>query len=691
MSLVVDEHRQYLSDRVRLDAFQRAIAEVVRPGDVVVDLASGTGILGLIAWRAGAARVYAIEQEGTIEIARAVAAANGAADCLRFVHGHSSRVSLPERADWLICDQIGRFGIETGLVGDVIDARRRFLKPGGRTLPSSVTLAIAPIEDAPLFDRITFWTTRPAGFDFAPARVWAVNTGYPVAFDRTALLGAPADGATIDLLGVTADPLAFGARLAIERPGVLHGVGGWFTARLSPSVTLSTSPLAERRLGRRNVFFPIEAPMAVRPGDEVRAEIHLIPAEVVVTWTVSVWRGGERLARSRHSTVRGMLLSRDELARTDPAFVPSLTPRGVARRSILELCDGRRPLAEIEREVYRRHPDLVLVGGRGRRVRGGGHHPLRARSRVIYRAYGLTFSTLVRFPELDAEPPGPAVLAFELRRAAFEPGASWRASPLRVESDGTPWLTVLTREDAYALRFAIGADFVVRERGTRAIGYVPPGASPRTVRHLFVDQALPLLLAERGEVVLHGSAVDLDGAVVLLGATGAGKSTIAAAFGRAGRPILADDAAHVGRDARGLFVWPAYAGVRVWPDALRALGGSPRAPRVADYTVKRRLGPGGAGLAFAREPLPLRRLYLLAPAEAGTEIRIDPLSRRDGAIELVKHSFAFDLTSPAALTAHLDRLLETFAGLGVRRVAYPRALDGIDRLLAAILDDRSRG
>ena len=53
-----------------------------------------------------------------------------------------------------------------------------------------------------------------------------------------------------------------------------------------------------------------------------------------------------------------MLLPREELARTSLAFVPKRSPRADARLSVLELCDGIRPLGEIEREVYRRHQDL---------------------------------------------------------------------------------------------------------------------------------------------------------------------------------------------------------------------------------------------------------------------------------------------------------------------------------------------
>ena len=53
-----------------------------------------------------------------------------------------------------------------------------------------------------------------------------------------------------------------------------------------------------------------------------------------------------------------MLLPGETLKRTRPEFVPRLTRRGRARQTVLELCDGARPVAAIEREVYERHRDL---------------------------------------------------------------------------------------------------------------------------------------------------------------------------------------------------------------------------------------------------------------------------------------------------------------------------------------------
>jgi precorrin-6B methylase 2 len=364
VSLVVDEHREYLSDPVRLAAFRAAVHEIVAPGDVVVDLGCGTGILGMFACEAGARRVYAIEQGGMIEVARALARDNGLADRIVFIPGFSKEVTLPEPADVIVADQIGHFGFEAGLFEYFAHARRRFLKSGGRLLPQAVAMVVAPVEAPHMFAQIEFWRGRPAGFDFAAAREWAVNTGYPTKLSAGAILGEPQIIHLVELADDAAQRFEARVTIAVTRPGVLHGIGGWFDARLSPSVSLTNSPLAERRLGRRNVYLPIDRPVAVETGDAIEIRIHVDPVEVVITWEVRVSGPGHSSPSSFvHSTLRGMFLTREDLRRTRPDFAPALTSRGAARRTVLELCDGARPLQAIEREVYERHRELFQSMG----------------------------------------------------------------------------------------------------------------------------------------------------------------------------------------------------------------------------------------------------------------------------------------------------------------------------------------
>lgn len=355
MSLIVDDHRAYLSAPVRIDAFSRAIAATVRPGDVVVDLGSGTGILGLLACRAGARRVYALETNGMIEIGRALARANGFADRFIFIQRHSTDVALPEAADALVADMIGGMGFEAGAFGTYLDARR-FMKAAARMIPQSITLAAAPVEEPAVLNEVQFWNAPIAGFDMRPVLKWAANTGYPRLLSSESLLSEQSVRATYDP-SVEHAMLRLKGEVTIARTGVLHGIGGWFDAELAAGVHLTNAPRAPVRLNRRNVFFPLERATPVATGDSVGIHIRIRPYDSVVSWDVTI-RRGDCSQVERHSTLDGMLLSREEIHAQAPGCRPRLTPRGAARRTILDLCDGDRTLQEIERQVFDRHRDL---------------------------------------------------------------------------------------------------------------------------------------------------------------------------------------------------------------------------------------------------------------------------------------------------------------------------------------------
>jgi len=359
VSRIIDEHRLYLIDEPRVEAYRRAIAEVVRPGDVVLDLASGTGILGLMACEAGAARVYAVETMALVGLSRQIARDNGVADRITVIRGFSTHVSLPEPVDVVVSDQIGRFGFEAGVFQFFDDARQRFLKPGGTTIPSGIELLAAPVEGEELWADADRWSRPMAGFDMRAARAIAMNSGYPVHLEADQLLSEPMSLSTRD----PAQPLGVwrveGSAVA-SRPGTLHGIGGWFRAQLSPGVTMTNSPLSPERINRRNVFFPLDRPVALAEGDTVTLAMQILTSELLVTWDVEVRdkETGERKGRFSHSTWKGMLLSAEDMRRTRPDYVPRLTPRGEARQTVLELCDGETPLGVVQSEVFKRHKAL---------------------------------------------------------------------------------------------------------------------------------------------------------------------------------------------------------------------------------------------------------------------------------------------------------------------------------------------
>ena len=363
MSLIVDEHREYLADKARISAFRKAIHDVVKPGDVVLDLGAGTGIMGLLACEAGAQRVYSIESGGMIEVARSLCHANGFDDRITFIKGHSLQISLPEKVDVVVADQIGRLGFEAGVLDYFRDARERFLKPSGQMIPRQIELIVAPVECPERWENVDFWNNAAIGFDLSPVRSWAVNTGYPVTYSPDNLLGTPAVGALLELSSARAGSFKIEAAIAVERDGTLHGVGGWFRAQLSQSAVMTKSPLASERINRRNVFFPIDRPVFVAAGDRVQIVMHIMPTDMIVSWKTEIWGRtpeGAAISKGRfaHSTWQGMLIVQEDLRKNSPDSVPQLSPRGLARLTVLRLCDGQHTLAQVEQEVHRSHPEL---------------------------------------------------------------------------------------------------------------------------------------------------------------------------------------------------------------------------------------------------------------------------------------------------------------------------------------------
>ena len=118
------------TDPVRTPAYLAAIARVVKPGDVVIEIGTGVGFFAVAACRAGAKHVYAIEMNPSVAVAHEVLAANGCADRVTVMQEQSSRVTLPERGDVLLEDMRGVLPLDGGHIAAVIDARARLLRDG---------------------------------------------------------------------------------------------------------------------------------------------------------------------------------------------------------------------------------------------------------------------------------------------------------------------------------------------------------------------------------------------------------------------------------------------------------------------------------------------------------------------------------------------------------------------------------
>lgn len=251
------EHARMLDDTRRTDAFVAAIRESVRPGDIVLDIGTGSGILAITAAQAGAAHVYAIEASDIAGLAARAFEDNGVADRVTLVRGWSTQVELPERATLLVSEIIGAEPLEEDILGTTLDARRRLLTPDARLIPRRISL-VARAVTVPQPRR---WASR---VDAASVRNWRERYGVDLSVlweaRRRVPLPSTAEGmlvsawpvlgpsitlTEIDLSTLEVDQLEAVADVTIDRPGVVDAILLTFSAELSDGVVLEGPPWSD--------------------------------------------------------------------------------------------------------------------------------------------------------------------------------------------------------------------------------------------------------------------------------------------------------------------------------------------------------------------------------------------------------------------------------------------------------------
>jgi hypothetical protein len=309
----------------------------------------------------------------------------------------------------------------------------------------------------------------------------------------------------------------------------------------------------------------------------------------------------------------------------------------------------------------------------------------------VYRVCGLTLKSNIPLPELPQAGRHGVDCTFHLLPAReLEPGSGQPFHTWELQG-GEVWLSFEKRGPDYLLRFPDWADFLLPAGGMEVRCYPVPDTPLETIRHLFLNQVLPLALSRRGKFLLHASAVvGPTGAIAFLGRTGLGKSTLAASFVKEGFSLLTDDCLLVEEQGGRPVAHPSYPGVRLWDDVLAVLPSQAEVTPVAHYTKKKRLLLDHTQPHLQPEGNSLRRVYLLAPAEAassGPTVSITPLPPRVAFIELASHAYKVDITDRSVLRQEFELLsrlvmLPLFACL-----TFPRDLALLPTVHEAILAD----
>ncbi len=253
----LDVHRRMLADHTRVEAYRAALDELVEPGMVVADAGTGSGVLAVLAARAGARRVYAIDNSEMVVQAREVVRRSGLADAVQVIRSDFAQVRLPERCDLVVTETFGALALAEGAAADLTAFCAANLAADGVVVPGRIHLWVAPVgarePHAEILDPFVV-----DGVDLSCLAEQAVHRGVTLPIQEEALAGPAVRFADV----------RFPER-AVEARGAVHleasrparGLAAWFDLCLSPSTTLSTRPSAPETHWHQ-VYLPFAEPVA---------------------------------------------------------------------------------------------------------------------------------------------------------------------------------------------------------------------------------------------------------------------------------------------------------------------------------------------------------------------------------------------------------------------------------------------
>ena len=219
--------------------------------------------------------------------------------------------------------------------------------------------------------------------------------------------------------------------------------------------------------------------------------------------------------------------------------------------------------------------------------------------------------------------------------------------------------------------------------GGNLITYQNKGADAGTLRLFLLSEVIGLILYQRGHFLLHGSAVSLAaGAAVFLGVPGAGKSTMAAAFGQAGHTVLTDDLVAIQLIDGRPYVIPAFSQYKLWKNTVDGLGIDaarlePSFEGATKFLVRQPLAD------FPQTPVALASITLLYAANSRR--KNEPIKPLHAPVELLKHfPLPIQLLTPGYLSTHFRDALTIAQSARLYQLKRPNGFPALTQFVRSV-------
>jgi protein arginine N-methyltransferase 1 len=283
-------HEVMIGDAKRTKAYQQAIQRHIKPGDAVLDMGCGLGILSFFAAKTQCQKIYSIDNADIIHHARAVAKTNNLAGRIQFIKKDISRFRPKEPVDVLIHEQIGGFLWDECAVSHVANIRRRCLRKGATIIPAKIELFFAPTcARSNIDESVAFWSKKQYGIDFSVVtRDLLMRHAQKAFFPSTirlnsnkTFLATPRKAYTVDFYKEKNIPRRITSDFTINKAGLFRGMCGFFKIHLDER-TIVTSEPQRTNTHWGQMFLPSARTIKVSKG--VKCSLDLRPHEDPLKW-----------------------------------------------------------------------------------------------------------------------------------------------------------------------------------------------------------------------------------------------------------------------------------------------------------------------------------------------------------------------------------------------------------------------
>lgn len=283
-----------------------------------------------------------------------------------------------------------------------------------------------------------------------------------------------------------------------------------------------------------------------------------------------------------------------------------------------------------------------------------------------YSAYNIGIQSELPLPELESSAGAAPDVTIRFDRL------SW--SPSQEATFDEELCFEVASDDAHFFWEGLGKFRV--SRGTEIVIDPAADVEERLLRLPLLGTIIAVLMHQRGRLVMHASAVAIDGeAIIFVGNKGRGKSTMAATLYGRGHQLIADDVVALSVNGEGHpMVMPGFPQFKLYPEAaISSLGNDDEPlPELAEGYEKcgRRVTD-----RFAQEPIPLRSVYVL---EGGTVASIEQLGPQAAVLALIANSymarFGKQLLRGGEASSHLRQCTRLIGQVPVYRLKRPGSL-----------------